>query len=255
MSGIHSISEKYPAIAIIQARMGSTRLQGKSMINLAGHPLVYHVLERAKAITGVQRVVLATGTGRENFPLIDLAHENECEAFAGSEDDVLNRFYRVSEKYPCSYIIRITGDNPFTDSTYASETLRVAMETEADNAALTGLPLGTAVEIISAEALASAHRNGREKYHREHVSPYIKERPEEFKIVRHPSGFQNPFKDLRLTVDTEEDFELAEKIYDTLYRGSLFSLGEVISFLQKNPSLVSINSSIKQRPMTHSGDA
>ena len=255
MSGTPSTSEKPPVAAIVQARMGSTRLPGKSLKPLAGRPMLAHVLERSRAIEGVDTVVLATGRGKENLPLIDLARSLGCEAFAGSETDVLDRFYRTAQKYPCRYIVRVTGDNPFTDPAFAAETLRLAIAEKGDNTALTGLPLGCAVEVISFDALAAAHRRGREAHHREHVSPYIKERPEEFTIIRRAADFTSPLENLRLTIDTEVDFLLAEKIFNALYNGSLFSLGEVNAFLEKNPSLVQINAGIEQRPMTHSGGA
>ncbi len=237
---------------MVQARMGSTRLAGKSMKLLAGKPLVYHVLERTRAIKGVAETILVTGRGKENFPLIDLAEKSGCHAFAGSEIDVLDRFFRAAEKFPCSHIVRVTGDNPFTDTGYGGLTVEAAHESHGDITALTGLPLGTAVEIIRFEALARAHQLARQPHEREHVSPYIKEHPEEFKIVHRPSGFRNPFPDLRLTVDTDEDFLLAEKIYHALYQGSPFDVKEVISFIAKNRELIEINSHIEQRTMHHS---
>jgi len=238
---------------MVQARMGSTRLAGKSMKLLAGKPLVYHVLERTRAIRGVAETVLVTGRGKENFPLIELAEKSGCSTYAGSEEDVLDRFFRAAEKFPCSHIVRVTGDNPFTDIGYAGRTVDTALESHGDITALTGLPLGTAVEIIRFEALARAHQRATKPHEREHVSPYIKERPHEFKIVHIPSGFQNPFPDLRLTVDTDEDFILAEKIYSALYHGSQFDVKEVISFVAENRELTEINRHIEQRSMHHSG--
>ncbi len=236
--------------AIIQARMQSTRLPGKVLKPLAGKPLIAHVISRSKEITPLHRVVLAVPDDTENRPLLALADTMEIESFAGSNQDVLARFYMAAEKFGGDYIVRITGDNPFTDPGYAGNTLRTAIEHNAHRSTLDGLPLGTAVEVISFDALQQAYRESSQPYHREHVSPYIKEHPEKFSIVHTPSGFHSPFPDLRLTVDTPEDFALAAVLYENLYDGSIFSLESVITFLQKNPAYLDINSGITQRPMT-----
>ena len=242
------------AVAIIQARMNSSRLPGKSLLDLGGRPLLFHVIERAKAIEGVSHVVLATARGEENVPLINLAGECGIEVFIGSLNNVLERFYLASEEFPGEYVIRITGDNPFTDPEYASTALAISLESGADLCSISNLPLGTAVEIIKKESLDRAYRSGSRPYHFEHVTPYIKEHEDLFRIERHEISLDNPFKNLRLTVDTDDDYRLAKTIYDSLYAGAPFSLMQVIAFLVKNPGLADVNSSVRQRPMTHSSN-
>src|SRR6056297_2582956 len=105
--------------AIIQARMQSTRLPGKVLKPLAGKPLIAHVISRSKEITPLHRVVLAVPDDTENRPLLALADTMEIESFAGSNQDVLARFYMAAEKFGGDYIVRITGDDPFTDPGYA----------------------------------------------------------------------------------------------------------------------------------------
>jgi spore coat polysaccharide biosynthesis protein SpsF len=245
---------KIKATAIIQARMNSERLAGKSMLPLAGKPLIWHIIERAKAIENISYVVLATGISKINDPLELIAHETGISIFRGSENNVLERYKLASDIHCSDYIVRITGDNPFTDPIYASMSLEIASESGADLSSLMNIPLGTAVEIIKKTALDEAFSMSHEGYHFEHVTPYIKEHPELFNITRHPASFENPFEHLRLTVDTIEDYTLASKIYDSLYKGKIFSLESVIAFLEKNPALVKINSEIKQRGMTHSSN-
>ncbi len=239
------------AAAIIQVRISSTRLPSKALLKLSGKPMIVHVIERAQSIKGVDTVILATGSGDKNIPLVELAAQCGIKSYTGSEDDVLERYYLASKELDCDYVIRITGDNPFTDHKSASKALEYAFKTDADHCTTAGIPLGTGVEIIKKQALAEAFKNGTEPHHREHVTPYIKENPEKFKIVRYQSELVNPFSDLRLTVDTAEDFKMIEILYNELYKDKPVELADVIKFIKKNPELRFINSSVEQRPMTH----
>lgn len=239
------------AAAVIQARLNSTRLPSKVLLPLCGFPMIAHVIERAKAIEGVSDVVLATGEGVENTPLADIAAQCGVRLFRGSESDVLERYYMAASETDCGYIIRITGDNPLTDHESAALALNHAFKTGADHCTTSGIPLGTGVEIIKKSALEKAYNEGREPHHREHVTPYIKEHPELFRIEKYISQLRNPFNDLRLTVDTTEDFELMNRIYSKLYNGTPIRLEEVINLIMQNPGLRLINSGIEQRPMTH----
>ena len=238
--------------AIVQARMGSSRLYGKSMTSLAGKPLLFHVLERAAAIDGVDRTILATSKGDDNTPLLELAKNMGLETFAGSEHNVLERFCMASEEFPSDYVVRVTGDNPFTDIFFAGAAVRDAVKSGADLWSYNNLPLGTAVEVIKSEALFKAFREAASPHQLEHVTPYIKENPKRFTVVRKSAEYKNPFKSLRLTVDTKEDFELAEIIYNALYKGKPFGIDEIIAYLEEHPELVDINSMVEQRAMTSS---
>jgi len=242
---------KMKALAIIQARISSTRLKSKALLDLCGKPMICHVIERTKAIKGIESVILATGDGEKNYPLSDIASQSNIEFFAGSEDNVLERFFSVSRERDCGYVIRVTGDNPLTDFESASKALEYAMETDADHAAVLGIPVGTGVEVIKKNALQKAYESGHEPYHKEHVTPYIKEHPEIFRLMKYQSALINPYPNLRLTVDTIEDFKLMEIIYNELYRGDLIRLKDVIDLIDRRPELQSINSNIEQRPMIH----
>jgi len=233
--------------AIIQARMQSSRLPGKVMLNLAGKPILYHVIERAKAIEHVDMVVVATSTDKENEPLLDLASSMGAGTFAGSLDNVLERYYMAAEQYGGEYIVRITADNPFTDVEYASMVVDIALESGFDLCALSNLPLGTGVEVIKKEALDQAYRSANEPYHFEHVTPYIKEHTELFSIERTPVKIKRSDSKVRLTVDTKEDYELAGILYDNLYKDTHFPLSEVLGYIKLHPEILKINSEIKQR--------
>ena len=176
------------------------------------------------------------------------------DVFVGSRENVLERFYIAHEEFGGDYIVRVTGDNPFTDPQYASLALKNAVRENADLGSFSNLPLGTAVEIIKSDALKTAYEKSTEAYHFEHVTPYIKEHPEKFLISRHVADMENSIENLRLTVDTPEDYDLAKIIYENLYREGPFGTGEVLDFLNSEPALVKINQNIEQRPMTHSSD-
>ena len=241
--------------AIIQARMQSKRLPGKAMLDLGGKPLLYHVIERAQLIEGVDTVVVAVPWEEGNFPLIDLAKSMNAEVFTGSMENVLERFYFACMEFQGDYYLRITGDNPFIDIDYASMVLDISIESSSDLCALSNLPLGTAVEVIKKRAIEKSFHFAEKAYHREHVTTYIKEHPELFKIERPSANIFNVIENLRLTVDTPDDYKLASLLYDNLYFDKPFSLSDVINYLKENPDLVNINNGIKQRPATHAESA
>jgi spore coat polysaccharide biosynthesis protein SpsF len=238
--------------AIIQARMHSKRLPGKVLLDLAGKPILAHVIERAKAIEQVDKVVLATSSNPEDQALADLAYSMGIEVFTGSEQNVLDRYFEASEKFGGEYIIRITADNPFTDVDYASMIVDIALESKFDLCSLTNLPLGTAVEVIKKEALDEAHRLSHEPHHLEHVTTYIKEHPELFSIEKPVVSIKKIPANLRLTVDTNEDYELAKLLYGNLYKGNPFPLSDIINHINEHPEILKINSEIKQRLATYS---
>lgn len=230
--------------------MQSTRLPGKSILPLAGKPLLYHVIQRAYAIQNISTVVVAIPDDEDNDQLADIALQCNTNVFRGPLHNVLERYYLAYKQYNGNYIVRITADNPFTDSLYAQVAIEEALHAHADLCAIKNLPLGTGVEIISSRALEAAYMESTKPYHFEHVTPYIKENPDAFKLHYFDITFTNPFPALRLTVDTYQDYLLASAIYDALYKGTVFTLNDVIAFLEKNPDLVTINAHIEQKPMT-----
>ena len=238
-------------IGIIQARMESTRLPGKTLLPLASKPLLHHVIERCRRISGIDELIVATGTGAANHPIISLADELNCRHFSGSPDNVLDRYFQCFKKYEGDYVVRITADNPFIAMKYNAEALHLSVMNESDLSSASNLPLGTAVEIIKGTALESAYVNSSRTHHFEHVTPYIKENSRIFRIDRFPVSLDNPFERLRLTVDTDADYLLARHLYDALYHGAPFPLDDVIAHVKDHPDLLNLNASVKQRDMYH----
>ncbi len=243
---------KHGVTAIIQARMQSKRLPRKSMLDLGGKPLIAHIIERTKLIDSVDKVIMATCYGDENREIIELSESMGIDTFVGSNENVLERFYLAARDSGGDKIIRITGDNPFTDVEYAGMIVDIAIESGIDYCALSNLPLGIAVEVMTFETLEKAYKKSDKPYHMEHVTPYIKEHPELFSIERPSVNIKSDFNNIRLTVDTEEDYKLAKILCDNLYNGEPFPLSNILEYVEANPDVLSINSGIKQRFATHS---
>jgi spore coat polysaccharide biosynthesis protein SpsF len=240
-------------IIIIQARMTSTRLPGKVMLPLMGRPMLQHIVERSKAIIGVDDVVIATSDDHSDDPLAHLCEEQRWACFRGSLGDVLDRYYKAALTYEAKSIGRVTSDCPFLCFNEASRLLAHHQTAEADyshNLTVwgSGMPLGTGTEFFTMDALRRSWELGHEPKHREHVDEWVGDNRSQlrFETLAAPSELRRP--DLRLTVDKPEDFELTSKIYESLYsEGRLFSVHDVIAFLDLHPELTEINAHIEQK--------
>lgn len=244
-------NSKKKVAAIIQARYGSTRLPGKVLKKLAGQPMLAHVVNRVKPAETINDVIVATTKLPADDGIVQLCRERGWSCFRGSEADVLDRYYRAAFEYQAPIIVRITADCPLIDPRVTDSAVKAHLNSGADYTSLnnkSGFPRGLDTEVFSFEALEKAHREARQDYEREHVTPYIYKHPDTFKIqsVRATGKLKRP--DLRLTVDTEEDFRLIEEVYRHLYRNDrIFHTEEVIELLDRHPELSAINAHVKQK--------
>lgn len=229
---------------VIQARMGSTRLPGKSLADLGGRPLLARLLQRLRDAPVDVRVV-ATPEGEKDAPLRDLARAEGWEAFEGAEEDVLARYAACAEAFDLDLVFRVTGDNPFTDPE-AIPLLLQAMSDAArpDYGATSGWPRGTGVEVVRSEALASAAAEAKERHEREHVMPFILSRPDRFRIVRIEAP-PDRRSDASLTVDEEADLELARAVVARL--GPDPPLPEILSLFEAEPGLSEVNRHVARK--------
>ncbi|MFC2004452.1 cytidylyltransferase domain-containing protein [Chloroflexota bacterium] len=226
---------------ILQARMGSNRLPGKVLKDLEGKSMLWHIIERLKVIRQSDELVVATSNNAEDGRIVELAESCGVGYFIGSEQDVLDRFYQAAKEFQLEQIIRATGDNPLIDPEEADRLIGFHLETAADYSSNmtgvnSGLPVGVGVEVFSFTALQKSWLEGKNEDHREHVDEYILQNPDKFSIeVLHaPESKQAP--NLRLTVDTQEDFNFMRDIYRSFYvSGRLVPVEQVIR------SLVSAN--------------
>jgi len=209
---------------VLQARMDSSRLPGKSLMPLGGKPLIFRVMEALNRVPAPLRVLACPEDSADAFA--PLAVETGFTLFTGPKDDVLGRYCLALRHFDIRYVIRATGDNPFVFTDAAAAINAEALALGADYAGYSGLPSGAGVESVSANALFRAETDAASPYEREHVCPYLYAHPELFLLHRPlaPLRWQGP--DLRLTVDTAEDYERAQALFaalDTLgeerYRG------------------------------------
>jgi spore coat polysaccharide biosynthesis protein SpsF len=197
---------------ILQARMGSRRLPGKALKQLDGRPILEQCLRRLIA-ANAGPVVLATTCDAEDDVLARAAHAAGAAVFRGSDADVLDRYARCAEHFELDVVLRATGDNPAVDMQAPARLLAAMRCRNADYVWEDGLPYGAGVEAVTRRALAGAARATANPYDREHVTPFIKRRPDLFRLVRlaAPAPIARP--DVRLTVDTADDLVRMRDLY------------------------------------------
>jgi len=206
-------------VAFLQARMGSTRLPGKVLMTIQGQSILERAIRRLRAAALVDEVAVLTTRCREDDAVVEEAHRLKAWVYRGPELDVLARFYEASEKFQPQVIIRATADNPLIDidsvnrivETLRSGNLDLCMESE--------LPIGAATEAITARALKAVHSQATEAPHREHVTLYIKDHPEGYRVSFPVAPECVRFPQVRLTVDTPEDFRSVDGLIRMLPEG------------------------------------
>jgi len=199
---------------VLQARIDSSRLPGKSLLLLDGKPLIFRVMEALTNIPSDLRILACPQDSLSSFT--PLAQEVGFQILAGPKDDVLERYCLAIRKYSINRLIRATGDNPFVFADAAISINDEASSHNADYAGFTNLPYGAGVESVSAPALLRASDEARLPSEREHVCPYLYNHPELFNVYRPvaPSCWHYP--DIRITVDTQEDYNRAVELYRAL---------------------------------------
>jgi spore coat polysaccharide biosynthesis protein SpsF len=199
-------------LVLLQARMGSVRLPGKSLMPIVGRSLVAHCVTRlARAAAG--RVVVATSTQPEDDALAAESAMAGAEVFRGDAADVLGRMWGAAAMTEATHLVRATADNPAVDPDSIVRLLAAVRGARLDHAVEDGLPYGTTVEVISAGALRAAAARATASDDREHVTPYIRRAANGFKcaIVEAPRAIRRP--DLRFTVDTRTDLDYMRRVF------------------------------------------
>jgi spore coat polysaccharide biosynthesis protein SpsF len=199
---------------IIQARMGSSRLPGKVLRPIGEVPLLGHILGRLEGMRHRATVVVATSIHSVDDAVAAYCAGRDTPCFRGSELDVLERYYECAKQHAFAQIVRLTGDNPFTDIEELDRLIEMHLRDGNDYSHSIGeLPIGVGAEILSFAALERSHLHGHEAHYREHVNEYILEHPKLFKSGR-LDGVppEKRGADLRLTVDTEDDYQRACRV-------------------------------------------
>jgi len=231
-------------LAILQARVSSTRLPAKVLKNILGEPMIMRQIEREQRITAIDKLVVATSTDASDDALVKLLEENNITVYRGSLDNVLDRYYQVAKQYNPDHVVRVTGDCPLVDPELIDKVILEHIENKADyttNCLPPTWPDGLDVEIIKTSALIVAWEESKLPSELEHVTPYIRKNSQRFKI--HNVASDIDLSKLRWTVDEEEDFEYVTKIYEHLYPiNRAFKTDDILNYIDKNPNISDINS-------------
>lgn len=241
--------------AIVQARISSTRLPGKVLMELpygSGATVLQQVIRRLKRSKQLGDIIVATTVDKADEAIIKLSEKENVRWFRGSTDDVLARYYLAAKENGLDIVVRVTSDCPCIDPGIVDWVMEKHLTAKADftsNSLHRTFPCGLDIEILSFNALEKAHLEAAEAFEREHVCPYIyKSKPHMFKIceVRASEKFCGP--DIRITLDTEEDYTLLCAVFDYLYPGNeFFRTEDIIKLFRNRPWLGNINKNVVQK--------
>jgi spore coat polysaccharide biosynthesis protein SpsF len=236
--------------AIIQARMGSTRFPGKSLRPIAGLPLLEHIINRLKQVPEIDFILLAIPASETESPLIEFARRLRIPFFQGSEEDVLDRFIKAGESVRTEHVVRVCGDNPLIDIPLLRSLIQAHLTDKADyTLPQDPVPLGSACEVVRFAALKKINELAKSSIYREHVTTWFHEYPSSFRIkrVHIPDYLKN--HTFRLTVDTDQDFQIMDELFNNLSHSpeSPLNLETVIEYLISHPEAVALNIGIPQK--------
>ncbi len=223
---------------IIQARMGSTRLPGKVLLPFAGVSVLEYIVESARASSRVGNVIVATTINPKDDAIEELCKKRLYIYSRGSEQDVLGRYYEAARRFASEIIGRVTSDNIFTDMIEMSRLVDILINENLDYVSnhRSGMPVGTGSEVFTFHALEAAHHDAKLDYEREHVTPYFYKHSELFKQKDVAPLKSYNADGIRLTLDTEEDYQMFKKIESVFFRDNRgeIILEKIIEFLRNN---------------------
>jgi spore coat polysaccharide biosynthesis protein SpsF len=238
-------------VAIIQARMASSRLPGKVLADLGGQPVLAWIVRRAQRAHGIDQVVVATSVASEDAVIAAFCKEQSYACTRGELHDVLDRYVTAAHEFDADVVVRLTGDCPFIDPGMLAENLRTFMDADPpldfaanrlpDNRTI---PIGLDAEFCTIAALEAAWREAREPHQREHVMPFLYEHPERFRILH--IQHRPDYGQYRWTVDTPEDLRLLRQVV-TYFKGDNFSWREVLTLIEAHPELAQINAGVQHK--------
>jgi spore coat polysaccharide biosynthesis protein SpsF len=235
--------------AVIQARMGSTRLPGKALVDIEGRSMLARVVDRTRRARTVDCVIVATTTGAQDDAIERHARELDVDVYRGDEDDVLDRYYQASRLNRLGVVVRITSDCPLLDPGLADRVVQLLLQpgSRVDYAANTlrrTYPRGLDVEAVPFATLERVWREASSFHERAHVFPYVYEHPNWF--VTAGITDQIDRSDMRWTVDTAEDLAFVREVYRCLGERD-FTWMDVVSVLEARPELLRINATVHQK--------
>jgi spore coat polysaccharide biosynthesis protein SpsF len=237
-------------VAVVQARVGSTRLPHKVMLPLNGEPILTRVMRRAARATSLDEVVVATTSLAADDAIAELADREGWPVTRGSETDLLDRYLQAARRHGADRVVRITSDCPLIDPELIDDVVAALEQERGDYASNTleprTYPRGLDVEAVTLAALEAAGRDDRDPASREHATPYIRRHPERFHLVRVAGAVDRSGH--RWTVDTPEDYALVRRLYDALGRDD-FTWLDALAVVDANPDWGTSNRGVVQKPV------
>lgn len=240
-------------VAIVQARMGSTRLPGKVLKDIEGETMLARVAQRLRRAELINELLVATTDGRADDAIVAECRRCSVPVSRGDEKDVLDRYFRAAQLAKADVVVRITSDCPLIDPEITDKTIAAFLAEKPDYAANTLVrtyPRGLDTEVMTFDALGRAWREARKPYERTHVTPYIYEHSSEFKLLSVTE--ENDYSSHRWTVDTPEDLEFVRAIYARLKENAMFQWRDVLALIDREPQLVELNRLVTQKAL-HEG--
>jgi len=243
--------KKDKIVATIEARMTSTRLPGKVLLEANGKPMLAHLISRLRIVPSVKEIILATTVNKADEPLAEFARRAGVAFFRGSEDDVMGRVVGAAESASADIIVEITGDCPIIDPAIIEQAIQMFLHNKCDyagNAHARSYPDGMDTQVFRLETLKKSYAMTTDRSEREHVSLHMRRHPELFAHVHLIAPPDLYWPELGLTLDTYDDYILLKRIIE--HFGDLnptFSCKEVIAFLENNPDFANINEHIKRK--------
>ena len=241
-------------VAIVQARMNSSRLPGKVLKDIAGEPMLVWAVERVRLAESVDEVMVATTTDPSDDEIEHLCNERGYIVYRGSVFDVLDRYYQAALQTHADVVVRVTADCPLIDPQVVDQVVTTLQCEGADFAANRlpppwhrTFPIGLDTEVASFSALKRAWEEAQESFEREHVMPYLYDTEGRFKVV--VVDHEPDYGFMRWTVDTPEDLDLVRRIFSHFPDGLHISWGEVLQLYESEPDLMEINARIQHKTL------
>jgi spore coat polysaccharide biosynthesis protein SpsF len=242
-------------VAVIQARVGSTRLPRKVLADIAGETMLGRTVRRTRRANSIDEVTVATTDLAEDTAVVEEANRLAVRAIRGSENDVLDRYRKAAAAFDAAVVVRITSDCPLVDPAVVDVVVREFVDHPGadycSNVMTRTFPRGLDVEVFSREALERAAAEARLPHHREHVTPYLYEQPDRF-VLRSVEA-EEDVSWYRWTVDEAEDLALVRHIYAAFAPNDSFGWHDVIDLVRSRPELATWNRHVTQKPVAPHG--
>ena len=237
-------------VATIEARMTSSRLPGKVLMEVLDKPILHYLVARLRRVQLLDEIVLATTTNSTDNSLVEFANNENIKCYRGSEDDVMARVVGAAESVDADLIVEITGDCPIIDPNIIEQAIQTYINNNVDyvsNAHVRSYPDGMDVQVFSLNVLKKSLNMTNDSLDHEHVTLYIRNHPKLFSHLNLVAPKKLWWPELGLTLDERSDFELLKKIIEHFSDNIFFDCYEVVKLLRERPDLVSINQKVVRK--------